>query len=225
VSTTRIPPKLPPRQKAGILNAIPDPQASKTDKTQPEVTEPSESATQTGTPRFVAPPPTTAAVNSSLSGAFRTLLEIFPSQRQDTAEEALIRRQLEEEQIARYMNSFIKHVQYLRIDPESVVKQETRKGDGTDAIEPKKPSVEEFRAAPSPAVSGDQPTPNLETTETAGVKGKDVALDGQDHAVDWFGYYAAVSVPIAALSECLPIIVLTARRVLHSHIPPSSTVA
>lgn len=195
-TTDMTPPRLPPRQKAGMLNVIPDTHASKR-ISETTATATSAPNSQPSAPRFVAP----AATSTSGCSPLRTVLDLFPSQRQDTPEEALIRRQLEEEQIARYMNSFSKHVQYLRIEPGSAGMQETKDeagaGDGR-----KRPSVEEFRSAIGPGVGGENATTSPGLTGTSGEQGSHVPVEGEDHAIDWFGYYAAVSGNVATQIEC-----------------------
>lgn len=195
VSTTKVPPRLPPRQKVGVLNVVPDTPVNDQAEPGTNTTDTSQPTTETSAPRFVAPSPASPTSHQSAAGnALRTLLNLFPSQRQDTPEEAIIRRQLEEEQIARYMNSFSKHVQYLRIDPDSMGKKEPENAGSREGGIRRKPNVEDFRAAAGPVVDDERPVFNPEMAGESGGKEADVhPVEAEEMPVDWFGYYAAVS--------------------------------
>lgn len=153
------------------------------------------------------------------------MLAINPS---DTHEESLLRKQIEEEQISRYMGSFSKHVQYLRMDggpagePQS---QSVGMGMGREeggvrihhGLE--KPSKERFRVSVvtslAPGTAPGTGPASVIATETAATTDSNTAAassakglqeqkssggdgdgDGdEDQEIDWFGYYAAVSIP------------------------------
>jgi hypothetical protein len=221
-TTNGTPPKLPPRQKAGLLNAIPDVQPSKDEEPESNATGTSGSASQPSAPRFVAPPPTSTSGQATLGNALHTVLNLFPSQRQDTPEEALIRRQLEEDQIARYMNSFSKHVQYLRIEPVSTRKAEAEHVVGDEAGR-RKPSVEEFRAATASGGGGEDRVSSPRLTGTSGEKSADVPVESEGPAIDWFGYYAAVSINSIPRELSLNPFVQLASYYLHIYLPSLPT--
>lgn len=221
-TTNRTPPKLPPRQKAGLLNAIPDAQPQKEEEPESNVTGTLGAASQSSVPRFVAPPPTSTSGQSAFGNAVHTVLNLFPSQRQDTPEEALIRRQLEEDQIARYMNSFSKHVQYLRIEPGSTRKAEAKDAVG-DAAGRRKPSVEEFRAAIASGGGGEDRVSSPSLAGTSGEKGANVPVDVEEPAIDWFGYYAAVSINSIPREIPLNPFIQLASYYLHIYLPSLPT--
>lgn len=182
------PPELPSRKKM----TAPDPVHDN------GVERPSQNAdlNETSEPpsaRFVAPlpgPPTSA--HSGITGAFRTVLEMLPSQRQDTPEEAAIRRRLEEEQIARYMNSFSKHVQYLRMDPDSAAKRSAQDNSRDVPVSQHKPKLEDFRSLPLEGKENPLPTEAkvVDENEAASTAAKQREIE--EAPIDWFGYYAAV---------------------------------
>lgn len=187
--TRETPPVLPSRSKTSTADLPLD-----TAQELPGIPQPSKSsdASETTSARFVAPLPGTAtSAQSRITGALRTVLALFPSQRPDTPEEAAIRRRLEEEQIARYMNSFSKHVQYLRMDPDSATKRTVQDGSGDAGAIRQKPTVEDFRLVLNDGQG------NLEgniIAENGTGEAQANQPETQQVPIDWFGYYAAVCV-------------------------------
>jgi hypothetical protein len=187
--TKDAPPVLPSRSKTTTSNL-----PLETDKEVPATSQPSDpsNATETTNARFVAPLPGTTSAQSRITGALRTVLDMFPSQRPDTPEEAAIRRRLEEEQIARYMNSFSKHVQYLRMDPDSAARRPGQDASEDAGVMRQKPKVEDFRSV---LVDGQENLPAagekvMDENDAASADAKQGEID--EAPIDWFGYYAAV---------------------------------
>lgn len=146
--------------------------------------------------RFVAPVPPPLPPQSTITGSLQTVLALFPSQRPDTPEEAASRRRLEEEQIARYMNSFSKHVQYLRMDP-GYDAERSKRDNAANARQ--RPKLEDFRSIPSrgedDTVQLDEPIVAVNQPEISKAK-----QSGRAVSIDWFGYYAAVCPLIGSLA-------------------------
>ena len=139
--------------------------------------------------RFVAPIPVPSTPpQSTITSTFRAWLDLLPSRRPDTPEEANIRRKLEEQQIARYMNSFSKHVQYLRMDSGYATQRSIQ--DGAGRLQ-RKPDLDDFRSAPL----GDKDkieAVGLETSDTDQRQSSQAGPGAVEAPIDWFGYYAAV---------------------------------
>ncbi|KAJ9094104.1 hypothetical protein QFC19_008056 [Naganishia cerealis] len=188
-------PQLPPRNKPTATA----PQNNDKVPAQDE-RKPSKSPSQPITPRFIAPPPTTDAA-SKLQHMLQPVFNLLAFKPEDTPEDAALRRQLEEEQISRYMNSFSKHVQYLRMDGGTRV-QEGRLGDGSrpddkDVMHriPQKPQKEAFRVVhPVDPVTEAGDTAANSHVDKSNNHGSVPDLQKEESfEVDWFGYYAAVS--------------------------------
>ncbi|KAJ9122566.1 hypothetical protein QFC22_001995 [Naganishia vaughanmartiniae] len=222
------PPQLPPRivKPLGSLNAkkveqVVEPHAKVPDDEEDITTLPTTSPPPppppTQTPRFVAPAPAPGSTtNNPLQKILQPLLHLLALNPTDTPTDALLRKQLEEEQISRYMGSFSRHVQYLRMDGAgagagAAQQQEQQKMEGSGKEILQRPDKEKYRTRMTRTVSPpvtvtdgiDEPLPLSPIThivvadEPTGISAADQpegvqSGGGMAGDIDWFGYYAAV---------------------------------
>lgn len=185
------PPELPSRKETSALDLLPE--------VEGEGIAPKGDTKATSGPvdrRFVAPVPPRMPSQPTITRSLQTVLALFPSQRPDTPEEAASRRRLEEEQIARYMNSFSKHVQYLRMDP-SHAAERLKQENAANARQ--KPKLKDFRSIASVGEDGtiqlDEQIVDIHQPEISKAEQRRRAV-----SIDWFGYYAAVCHLIGSLA-------------------------
>lgn len=201
------PPQLPPRtgKPLGKLNARKTAQVD--EPLELPLTDQNDDTTRVSSsgqpPRFIAPPLSTSSTPTSnpLQKILQPVLHLLALNPSDTPEEALARKELEEEQISRYMASFSRHVQYLRMDggddkPRAVTAQGELEKPVKETFRISRVShapVTEIATLATPKTVDDSISSENASSNPLVVVPDEAISEGTANDIDWFGYYAAVS--------------------------------